>query len=508
MIGDTQVTEASLPTEPSGDDPAPPSRRDRLRALLAAHWLITALLVLGVALRVITWLAYRPALIYTDSYYYLYNVDPLNPQYLDPIGYPLFVLKPLIPIGGLALVSAMQHVAGIGMGLLLYRTVLRRGARRWLAALATVPVLLDGYQLQIEQNILSDVWLQLLLVVLMWLLLRKAVPTWRLAAVAGLVVGLAMTVRMVAIALIVPVALYVILAGRQWKVPGGLRTIGIRLGALLATFLVVIGGYATYFHAKAGFWGLSTSSANSIYGRTADIADCSELDLDAVLSQLCPIEPMGQRLGANIYAHMDGDPNWPGYVPPGETKYDLMKKFAAQVIQHQPLAVAKAVLADFGKGFMPVHWTLDGDPPAILWQFQPTYPTYTMDPTDTSGTSFQQTDGLARQFGGQGISSNGALDQFLTEYQIYVYTPGPLLGLLCIVGLLAGFGVGRARRSGLAGATLMVTGVTLVVLGTAALFEFSWRYQLPGLVLFPLAGVLGFMALFRKPPVSPSDAPG
>jgi hypothetical protein len=504
MIGETRVGEVATPTEPT--EPSGRGTR-RLRGWLRVNWLFAIVLGLGVGLRVVTWLAYRPALIYTDSYYYLYNVDPLNPQYLDPIGYPLFVLKPLIPIGGLALVSAVQHVAGIGMALLLYRILVRRGARRWLAALATVPVLLDGYQLQIEQNILSDVWLQVLLVVLLWLLIRKGVPGWRTAAVAGVVVGMAMMVRMVAIALIVPVALYVIFAGRQWRAPGGWRRIGVRFGALAATFLVVVGGYATYFHAKAGFWGLSTSSANSIYGRTADVADCTKLKLSPVLFQLCPNEPLGQRLGANIYAHLDGDPNWPGYVPPGVTKYDLMKQFASQVIRQQPLTVAEAILADFGKGFLPVHWSLDGDPPAVLWQFQPVYPTYTMDPTDTSGTAWQQTDGIARQFGGQGISSNTALATFLTEYQVYVYTPGPLLALLCVMGLLAGFGVGRARRSGLAGATLLVTGIALVVLGTAALFEFSWRYQLPGLVLFPLAGVLAWTALTQPVPAATNDHP-
>lgn len=505
MIGETQVTQAAVPQRQ-------PSRRDRLRGLVRTHWLFTILLVLGTALRVITWFAYQPALIYTDSYYYLYNVEPLNPQYLDPIGYPLFVLKPLIPIGGLALVSAVQHLAGIGMALLLYRTVLRRGVRRWLAALVALPVLLDGYQLQIEQNILSDVWLQALLVVLMWLLLRKDVPTWRVAAIAGVVVGLSMTVRMVAIALIVPVALYVILIGRQWRVPGGWRAIGARVGALAATFLVVVGGYATYFHAKAGYWGLSTSSANSIYGRTANVADCTKLNLDPVLGQLCPNEPLGQRLGPNIYAHMDGDPTWPGYVPPGETTYDLMRQFAKQVIEHQPAAVGLAILADFGKGFLPVHWTLYGDPPAVLWQFQPSYPTYTMDPNDTSGDSLAQTNALTQQFGGRNVSGNGVLDGFLTEYQIYVYTPGPLLGVLCILGLLVGLGVlRRSRRSVLRGPTLLVTGVTLIILGTAALFEFSWRYQLPGLVLFPLAGALAITALTTKPatePVTTTDPAG
>ncbi|HEY3611223.1 MAG TPA: hypothetical protein VGL06_27260 [Pseudonocardiaceae bacterium] len=486
-------------------DPAPPAaavragRWARLNTLLATNWLFTALLVLGGALRVITWLAYQPALIYTDSYYYLFNVDPLNPQYLDPIGYPLFVLKPLLPIGGLALVSAVQHLAGIGMALLLYRTALRCGARRWLAALATAPVLLDGFQLQIEQNILSDVWLEVLLVVLVWLLVGRGVPRPALAAVAGLVLALAMTVRMVAIALIVPAVIYALLVGRQWRLGRhGYRKIAARVGALVGVFGVVVVAYAGYFDLKAGYWGLSTSSGNSLYGRTANVADCSKLNLNSVLAQLCPKEPLGQRLGPNIYAHLDGNPNWPGYIPPGETVYTLDRQFALVVLEKQPLDVLGAILTDFGKGFLPTHVALPGDPPVTLWQFVPFYPAYTMDPTDTKTNPFDQTNAVALQFGGQGLSVNAGLAQFLTEYQLYVYTPGPLLAALGVVGLIGGFGVGRARRSGLAAPTLLVTAVAITVLGTAALFEFSWRYQLPGLVLFPLAGVLGIVALLAR----------
>ncbi|HKN97325.1 MAG TPA: hypothetical protein VJX10_09440, partial [Pseudonocardiaceae bacterium] len=70
------------------------------RGLLRAHWLFAALLLVGTALRVVTWLAYQPAIFYTDAYRYLDNIGPENPQYLDPIGYSLYILKPLVPLGG------------------------------------------------------------------------------------------------------------------------------------------------------------------------------------------------------------------------------------------------------------------------------------------------------------------------------------------------------------------------------------------------------------------------
>lgn len=484
--------------EPETTDVAQrPSRRlGQVRALIAHNWLFTLLIAGGVAMRVIVWLAYQPALLYTDSYNYLYNVDPLNPQYLDPIGYPLFILKPLIPIGGIALVSAVQHVAGIGMALLIYGIARRCGVWRWLAALATAPVLFDAYQLQIEQNILTDVWLEFLLVLLLWLLVGRArIPGPRLAAVIGLVVGVAMMVRMVAIVLIVPVAIYLLVTGRQWRLPGGWRKIAARVGALVGVFGLIVFAYAAYFDIKVGYWGLSTASGNSIYGRTAEVADCSKLNLDPVLTQLCPKEPLGQRLGTNYYAHLDGDPNWPGYVPPGETKYDLDRQFAKIVIEKQPLDVAKAMVIDFGKGFLPTHLVLPGDPPNWMWQFQPYFPVYTQDPNDTKTDPFAQENGLALQYGNKGLSLNAGLAQFLSDYKQHGYVPGTALGVFALVGLVAGV---TTRRSGLAGATLFTTVIGLSVLGLAAAFEFSWRYQLPGLVVFPLAAALGITAVARN----------
>jgi hypothetical protein len=51
--------------------------------------------------------------------------------------------------------------------------------------------------------------------------------------------------------------------------------------------------------------------------------------------------------------------------------------------------------------------------------------------------------------------------------------------------------------------------MALALLGVSAAFEFSWRYQLPGLVLLPLAGVLGLTAWRRgKRRTEPVTDPG
>jgi len=120
-------------------------------ALLRRHWLLAALLAAGLILRILAQAAYRPALLFSDSVRYLY-LSGGN----DPVGYRV-LLKPVLLVGNLDMVAAVQHLLGLGMAVALYVLLLRRGASRTLAALATAPVLLDAYQVQMEQSIMPDV---------------------------------------------------------------------------------------------------------------------------------------------------------------------------------------------------------------------------------------------------------------------------------------------------------------------------------------------------------------
>jgi hypothetical protein len=53
------------------------------------------------------------------------------------------------------------------------------------------------------------------------------------------------------------------------------------------------------------------------------------------------------------------------------------------------------------------------------------------------------------------------------------------------------------RRTELRVPCLLVTLAAVVLLVSSDAFEFSWRYQLPAVVLLPLAGMLGVTALIR-----------
>src|SRR5437764_25795 len=111
--------------------------------------------------------AYHPALIYVDTLKYLYGASPGS----EPFGYTV-ALKIVLAVGDLGTVAAIQHLLGLAMAVTLYVVLLRRGIPRWLAALTTVPVLLDAYQLQMEQTIMPDVLFEALvlagLAVLLW----------------------------------------------------------------------------------------------------------------------------------------------------------------------------------------------------------------------------------------------------------------------------------------------------------------------------------------------------
>ena len=82
----------------------------------------------------------------------------------------LWILRPL---HSFALVAAVQHLMGLAMGVLIYLLARRFGLPAWAATLATLPVLFDAYELQLESDALPDVPFGFLVVLALYLLLRS-----------------------------------------------------------------------------------------------------------------------------------------------------------------------------------------------------------------------------------------------------------------------------------------------------------------------------------------------
>lgn len=451
----------------------------RLRGMLIAartharqHWLFAIVFCAGLVLRIVTQLAYSPALVYIDTYRYLHGDSSL-----DPLGY-LALLWPLQRAGGLAAVAVVQHLLGLSIAVALYVVLLRRGMWRWAAALATAPVLLDAYQLQSEQTIMPDVLFEALIVAGLALLLWRRIPAVWQVGLAGLAVGVAVDVRQVGIVLVVPVLLFLLARGIRWRrlAESALFTVGSAIPVLL---------YMVVQLAVTGHFTFTARNSYVFYGRTAAAADCTTLRLPPDERSLCPSPQVVATLGIDGLVGDPGGPLLSYRPPPGMTLEAMADRFEDAVVTQQPMAVLSAIHADFIKLFALTRDTTPGDMPISRWQFQASYPTYP--PLITLGYVASIKPG-----GGQ-PSVVRPLAEALRYYQLHGgYTPGPLLALAALAGLAGSCLLGRRREhTTTATACLLSTAMTIILLLGSDAYEFSWRYQLPALVLLPPAGILG-----------------
>jgi hypothetical protein len=464
--------------------PAPRALAAPAAAVLRRHWLAGALLAAGLVLRVLAELAYRPALFYIDTNRYLYDA-----QGNDPVGYK-GLLKAVLLVGNFDAVAAVQHVLGLAMAVVIYVLLRRRGVARWLAALAMAPVLLDGYQLQNEQTIMPGTLFQALLVAGVAILLWSPRLTWRRAVAAGLVLGASATVAQVGEAVILPAALFVLVAGAG----SGWRRAAGRAAALVGACAVPILAYCAVSLAATGAFALSHTGVTSFYGRTAAAADCAALRLPAAERGLCPA-PAQQAQGPDWLEYNAASPVRPYYSDvPRPLADSELSDFNHQVLTEQPQRLLRAYGRDVLKLFAVSRTTSPGDTPISRWQFQKTYPYFTSHAT----RKFART--ATARFGGGAPAVWRPVAAFLRSYQLGGgYTPGPLLALLTVAGL-AGSVAAFRRRAGPAGhqqalACLLLFGVGAFVTLVSDLFEFSWRYQLPVLVTLVPAGALGLSVI-------------
>ena len=481
------------PAAPAGqEEPAGPpqpqgrtARRHRLATVLRRHWLVAALLAAGLVLRVLAQLTYRPVLFYIDTTRYLYNVAPG----MDPLGYK-GVLRAVAFVGGLGAVAAVQHLLGLAMAVVIYLLLLRRGTPRWLAALATAPVLLDAYQLQIEQTLMPDVWFEALIVAGLAILLWRPETSWRRAVAAGVVLGASATFAQVGEALLLPAVIYLVAAGGGWR-----RVIG-KVATLCVAFALPILAYEAGSYLLAGNFFLSHTGVTSIYGRMAAAADCATLRLPSAERGLCPARAQ-QAMGPDWLEFGAGSPVAPYYanLPRDETDR-LIIDFNHRVLTQQPLRVLGAYTHDALKLFMLTRTTGAGDTPISRWQFQPAYPYF--DPH----ASRQIVGAATARFGGGAPAVWRPGAGFLRAYQLDGgYTPGLLFAVLTLASLAGSAALLRRRADPairqLALACLLLFTSAAGVMLASDFFEFSWRYQLPALVTLAPSGALGIAVIIR-----------
>jgi len=512
-----------------------------LPPVLRRHWAAALLVAAGLVLRALSLAAYHPAILYTDTLKYLYGAW----QGADPLGYTV-ILKVILAVGDLGTVAFVQHLAGVGVAIAIYVLVVRAGGSdraftRWLAVLAMAPMLLDAYEIQIEQTIMPDVWFAVLATAGLAILVWRPEPSARMAAVAGLLLGSSALIRQVGLALFVPAVIFVHVACIRREhagAPSSDRTAARQRssetwqralrGSVLfaAAFAVPVIGYSAISAAGGGPLGLS--AAGGIAGRVAASVDCHSITLPAAEKAMCPT-PRQQAYGPDWLEHNHLSPFKSAPVPHGLTRADMIGVFDSAVEQQQPLRIISAIMRDSVRIFALTKDAVPGATPISRWRFQTRFPTYrpeiTLGPDNkiilgvqTKATGPFRFRVLSPGYGGA-AQVNRPLAGLLRAYQLRGgYTPGPLLAVFAAGGLAgmvlalrrrrpadpadpADVGSGDAaartttRAADPAQASLLFFVAAVFVLEVSDIFEFSWRYQLPALFLLPPAGVLGVLAL-------------
>jgi hypothetical protein len=251
------------------------------------HWLFAVIALCATALRVVVLLAYQQALIFPDSERYLqyahnFIIGQWIPDWLRTSGYS-FLLIPAVLAHNLTSVVAIQHLLGLTTGVLIYATALHFGARRWVAALATIPVLFDPLQLDLEQYILTDVSATFLMLVALVVLVWKRDAVGNGAAVtAGLLIAVATLIRESDLLVMIPMLLYLAIVIRPW------RRLAIRAALMLAACVLPVLGYLIWFQMWFNTFNFVTYNSEFMYGRIAQFAECTGLSLPSYEQHLCP----------------------------------------------------------------------------------------------------------------------------------------------------------------------------------------------------------------------------
>jgi hypothetical protein len=474
---------------------------ERCRRVLRRHWLFAVVAGCATGLRAVVQLAYQPALIFPDSERYLqyaaqFIAGHWAPDWLRTSGYSLLLI-PAVLTRNLAVVAAIQHLLGLATAVLIYAVLVHFGARRWLAALATVPVLFDPLQLDIEQYVLTDVSATFLLVAALVVLVWKRDAIGKAApAIAGLLLAAATVIRESDLLMLIPAVLYLVVVVRPgWR-------LAARAALLLAGFLLPVLGYLGWHQVAYGRFDFVDYDSQFIYGRIAQFADCTGVPLPWYERPLCPRQPPAQR-NVDFYMWAPQSPQVTLRAPPGMNKGQIIQDFDRRILGHQPLTFLKVVAGDILYSFSPVRGDGPEHYPTWYLQFHPYFPTAHKGEVATIRAST-----------GRGPYVQPALAGFLTSYGRDFYVPGPLLAVGLAVGVAGMAGIGRARHSRLRiPCLLFVIGAVAAIEPPFLIAAYDWRYELPQLSLIPIAAVLGVTALAgrasdRISAASPTGAKG
>ena len=495
-----------------GADPmAPMALMARMRALIARDPPPTspapfiAALAAGAGLRLLAMLGYPGALWFSgDSYVYLGAALRPRPDLSKTTGYSLF-LRALEPFHSLTLVTGVQHLMGLGVAVMIYLLLRRSGVPpRW-ATVATLPVLLDGFEIEDEHMVMAEALFTFLVMLAMLLILWRARVPWPVALLAGLLAGYAVDVRSEGLPVLVLFPAFLLLRAlthggwRNWR--GWLAAIVMAVGCAAPVL-----GYAAWFHAWNGSWTLSRSDGFYLWGRVSSFAECSVIKPPADELQICPSGSPSSRTPPGDYIWHAPMVHDIAGGPVSVANDALLRDFALHAVEAQPLGYLHAVLSGLA---LAVEWPQRPYPdPGTVYYYYFHLKPQTI-PVNRSwipgGTAYSD----AAQYGHATPSRVVKPFAILIDgYQRVFYTYGPLFGLILLTGLGGVLRIRWLRRrpprliwSPRDGSMLPWATAVVLLVFPIAVADFDYRYLLPVLPFACLAAGLAF-----APPASPSRA--
>ncbi|MGD0685562.1 MAG: hypothetical protein ABSA03_10650 [Streptosporangiaceae bacterium] len=479
-----------------------------VRLLLLRNWIFCTAFTLGLAVRAVTMLGFPPAIWFGgDSASYLSTALRLTPGTSRQSGYGILLFA-LRPAHSFLVVTGVQHLMGLAIAVMIYALLRRYGLPRWGATLAALPVLLDAYQIQLEQEILADAAFGFLVVAALTLLLwwRDGRPLWATAA-AALLLGCAADMWPTGLPLLILLVLYLIIRKAGWRA----LTAALAAGAL--PLVIYLGWFDSAYH-KVAF---NFSDGVFLWSRTMTFADCAIIKPPADEAKLCPRVPVATRPAASIFIWEKNSPldSLPGgKFSPG--KNALAMNFAFRAIAAQPGAYVKDVLDDFALTFT---WNRPPHPSAQYRdRYQFSYATSNWAGPGTARSLARE----QRRYTGGSLAATRATAPFagwMRSYQRFAYVRGTMLAVLLLIGLAAlarswtGGGPGRRRerggrngrgrrdsgdsqggRDGWGGPALLpwATAMAILLIPNVTA-DFSERYVVPALPLACLAAAFAFL---------------
>jgi hypothetical protein len=471
---------------------------------------ITAL-VAGAGLRLLAMLGYPGALWFAgDSYVYLGAALRLRPNQSKTTGYSLF-LRGLEPFHSLTLVTGIQHLLGLAIAVMIYLLLRRNGVSQLWATAATLPVLLDGFEIEDEHMVMAEALFTFLVMLAMLLILwRQRVP-WPVALLAGLLAGYAVDVRGEGLPVLVLFPVTLLLRSlrnegtwiwRNWR-----RWLAAAVMALGCAVPVL--AYAAWFHSWYGSFTLSRSDGFYLWGRASSFAECSVIKPPADELKICPSGSPSSRTPPGDYIwHAPQVHNIAG-GPVSVANDLLLRDFAIRAVEAQPLGYLRSVLSGLA---LSVEWPRRPYPdPGTVYYYYFHLTPQTIPAHHTwipGGTAHSD----AVQYGHAVPSRVVRPFAILIDgWQRVFYTYGPLFGLILLTGL---GGVLRIRRragtlprlgwSRRAGGMLPWGTAVVLVVFPIAVADFDYRYLLPVLPFACLAAGLAFAP--ARAPAPPGSA--